>query len=439
MTVMRQLFAWLPLLVACSTLGAAQPNVLLIISDDQAWGDYGFMGHPHIRTPNLDTLASESLTYTRGYVAAPLCRPSLASIFSGKHVHQHGITGNDPRVPPERRRGGRADPELAPVYETLIDRIDDDPGIAHLLRDAGYLTLQTGKWWEGDPRTHGGFTHAMTHGDPKRGGRHGDAGLAISREGIQPIVDFIAEAKRKEKPFFIWHAPFLPHTPHDPPARLFDNYKDKTGSTFVARYWAMCEWFDETCGELLRHLDEEGLRESTIVLYVTDNGWIQEADSGRFAPRSKQSPYEGGIRTPIMVRWPGRVSPQLDERTLVSSIDLAPTILTACGLAVPESMTGLDLRDTAALAERNAVFGAAYDHDVLDVEKPNQSLKARFVVSGDWKLLVPNPKILPDARIELFDVRADPAEELELAAQRPDKVEELSARLDAWWPGPAAD
>ena len=156
------------------------PNVVLIISDDQAWGDYGFMGHEHVRTPNLDRLARQSLVYTRGYVTAPLCRPSLASIFTGKHVHRHGITGNDPRVPAGKRRGGRSDPELAPIYETLMDRIDDTPGLAHLFGDAGYLTLQTGKWWEGDPKQRGGFTHAMTHGDPKRGGRHGDAGALRS-------------------------------------------------------------------------------------------------------------------------------------------------------------------------------------------------------------------------------------------------------------------
>jgi uncharacterized sulfatase len=436
---MRQILVLLLVLACGSTVRADWPNVLLIISDDQAWTDYGFMGHPHVRTPNLDTLASESLTYTRGYVTAPLCRPSLASIFSGKYVHQHGITGNDPRVPPDKRRRGRADPELAPVYETLMDRIDDDPGIAHLLGEAGYLTLQTGKWWEGDPRQRGGFTHAMTHGDPARGGRHGDAGLAIGREGIEPIVEFIAEATRRDKPFFIWHAPFLPHTPHNPPARLLDKYTGKSDSAFVDRYWAMCEWFDETCGELLDHLDEQGLRESTIVLYVTDNGWIQDAGSGRFAARSKQSPYEGGVRTPVMIRWPGTVAPRRDDRTLVSAVDLAPTVLAACGLEVPESMTGLDLRDTAALNGRDAVFGAAYDHDVLDVADPNRSLKTRFVVSGDWKLLVPNPRVLPDAAIELYKVSVDPTERLDLAARYPDEVTRLAAKLDTWWPGPTAD
>jgi uncharacterized sulfatase len=360
-------------------------------------------------------------------------------MFSGKYVHQHGITGNDPKLPPGQKKGGRRNPELAPIYETLMDRLDDDPGIAHVLGKAGYLSLQTGKWWEGDPVERGGFTHAMTHGDPKRGARHGDEGLRVSREGIQPIADFITEAQWKEKPFFIWHAPFLPHTPHNPPARLFNKYKTKTDSANVARYWAMCDWFDETCGELLAYLDKKGLRENTIVLYVTDNGWIQQANSGGFAPRSKQSPYEGGVRTPIMIRWPGKIAPTRDDQTLVSSIDLAPTILKACGQDVPKSMPGLDLRDTAALKSRDAVFGAAYDHDIADVKEPNRSLKTRFVVSGDWKLLVPNKAVLKDAAVELFDVKNDPAEKTNLAEKNPDKVKELTAKLDAWWAGPGTN
>ena len=105
---------------------ADRPNVLLILSDDQAWGDYGFMGHPHIETPHLDQLAAEASTFTRGYVTAPLCRPSLASILTGLHPHQHGITGNDPNLPDAgvNPMASRADPRYAAIYETLIARIE---------------------------------------------------------------------------------------------------------------------------------------------------------------------------------------------------------------------------------------------------------------------------------------------------------------------------
>ena len=150
-----------------------------------------------------------------------------------------------------------------------VSFIDDQPTLPRLLAKRGYVSHQSGKWWQGH-YSRGGFTHGMTHGDPKRGGRHGDVGLKIGREGMDEIFDFIEDAG--DKPFFVWYAPFLPHTPHNPPKRLLDKYAKKTESKFIARYWAMCEWFDETCGQLLDHLDEKKLADDTIVLYVTDNG-----------------------------------------------------------------------------------------------------------------------------------------------------------------------
>src|SRR5690606_15499199 len=145
-------------------------------------------------------------------------------------------------------------------------------------------TLQTGKWWEEDPKKFG-FTHAMSHGDPARGGRHGDKGFSISRQGIAPIREFLDACCPTEgeatKPFFIWHAPFLPHIPHNPPAELLAKYQKLTDNEPTARYWAMCEWFDQTCGELLKELDDRNLRENTLVIYVTDNGWIQNKNQGK--------------------------------------------------------------------------------------------------------------------------------------------------------------
>src|SRR5439155_4846271 len=127
-----------------------------------------------------------------------------------------------------------------------------------------YRSLQTGKWWQGDYR-HGGFTEGMTHGDPDRGGRHGDDGLKIGRETLQPIFDFIASARQQARPFFVWYAPMLPHQPHNPPERLLAHYRENTTSPDVARYWAMCEWTDETCGQVLDYLDREDQGETTVV------------------------------------------------------------------------------------------------------------------------------------------------------------------------------
>ena len=273
----------------------------------------------------------------------------------------------------------------------------------------------------------------MTHGDRDRGGRHGDAGLAIGRDGLGPVLEFIDDAAR-EGPFFVWYAPFLPHTPHDPPERLLERYRDRAPSLHVARYWAMCELLDETCGELLGHLDARGLVDETVVLFLADNGWINRLDAPRYAPRSKRSPYEGGVRTPILLRWPGRVAPGRREAA-ASSIDLAPTVLRAAGLEPAPGMRGLDLTDAGALAAREAVFGDVYLHNAVDLEDPAANLTWRWCVAGDWKLIVPDPVNRPAEGVELYDLDADPGETANLAAAEPERVQELRGLLDAWWPG----
>lgn len=429
---------WVMLIIAgISQAAAERPNIVLILSDDQAWGDYGFMGHPHIETPHLDKLATEGLTFTRGYVVAPLCRPSLASLVTGLHPHQHGIVGNDPSMDTDKRRYR---PEWmaarSRLNENLVRRLDLVPTLPRLLATQGYVSLQTGKWWEGTP-ARGGFTEGMTHGDPARGGRHGDAGLAIGRQGLDEITGFIDRAVSDEKPFYVWYAPFMPHAPHTPPKRLEDKYLAKAPTPAVARYWAMCEWFDETCGDLLSYLDQKEIRDNTIVVYVCDNGWIQEPDQpNRFAPRSKQSPYEGGIRTPIMVRWPARLQPHYDTETLVSSIDLMPTLLKACGLESTTSMQGLDLLDPQALADRSSVYATAYEHDILDINRPAASLKYRVVINGTKKLILPNPARRPGEGPELYDLAADPHEQTNLAKAETETVRRLTRELDRWWTPP---
>ncbi|MDX1565302.1 MAG: sulfatase [Phycisphaeraceae bacterium] len=413
-------FWMVPLGTAAPAPAAEKPNILMIISDDQAWWDYGFMGHEHIQTPHIDKLAAQSLTFTRGYVPDSLCRPSLASMITGLYPHEHGIVGNDPRPKSKENR------------EAMIKNIEQHPTLPRLLAKEGYLSLQTGKWWEGAP-SRGGFTHGMTRGFPQKGGRHGDDGLKIGRNGLKPITDFLDEAKKQDKPFFIWYAPFLPHTPHNPPKRLLNKYKAKAPSVPIAKYWAMCDWFDETCGQLLKILDDRKLAENTVVLYVCDNGWINQKKASRYAPRSKRSQYDGGLRTPIMVRWPGKVKPRMDKTTPVSSIDLAPTALAAVGMKAPEAMSGVNLLDEQAVSNRERIFGEVFAHDVLDLNDPSATLKWRWVIEGRYKLIVPNPKTRPKDPVELFDVIADPHEKKNLAAEKPQKVQTMTQALNNWW------
>jgi uncharacterized sulfatase len=408
------------------------PNVVLIISDDHGWSDYGFMGHPAIRTPRLDKLASESLVFPRGYVPTSLCRPSLATLMTGLYPHQHGIVGNDPP----------GNPQNAANRARMVSVFERTKTIAARLAAKGYVSHQSGKWWEGECRCC--FTECMTHGDVTRGGRHGDEGLKIGRETMQPVYDFIDRAG--DRPFFLWYAPFLPHTPHNPPERLLAHYRTAGRPIEVARYYAMVEWLDETVGQLLDHLERKGKSRNTLVLYLADNGWVQLPGAPALdETRAKMSPYDAGVRTPIMARWPGHIAPRRDDRTPVGSVDLAPTILAAAGLPAPRELPGIDLRDAQGLARRNAAYGATFVHTSLDIEKPAVNLKYRWIVRGQWKLIEPyrpNRQLVLWDRFpatgwsqdtELYDVVGDPREAANLAAKRPDLVRELNRALDAWW------
>ena len=421
------------LLFAACTFAAKPPNVVLIISDDQSWTDYGFMEHEAIETPNIDRLARQSRLFKRGYVPTSLCCPSLATLITGLYPHQNGITGNEPPIP----SGGKNTDQYRSQVQECVGFIDTVPTLPRLLAKRGYVSHQSGKWWQGH-YSRGGFTHGMTHGDPKRRGRHGDEGLKIGREGLQPIFDFIDDAG--DKPFFVWYAPFLPHNPHNPPKRLLDKYTKKTESIFIARYWAMCEWFDETCGQLLNHLDEKKLARDTLVIYVTDNGWIQRADNGRYAPRSKRSPYDGGIRTPIMIRWPGKVQPG-ERPELANSIDHAPTLLKACGLEPTDTMQGIDLLDDTALAKRKSTHGACYLHNAVDIHKPSANLTHRWLINGNWKVILPykaNLTTRDEAKgtgeTELYNLAKDPFERRNLAKSKASRVKRLTKQLNALLP-----
>lgn len=411
----------------------APPNVVLIVSDDQGWGDYSFMGHPQIRTPNIDKLAAQGATFRRGYVPSSLCSPSLASILTGLYPHQHRVTSNDPPMPEgQKHREANKDPGYRALRQEMIANFERVPTLPRLLAEKGYASFQSGKWWGGNYQR-AGFTAGMTHGDPDRGGRHGDSGLAIGRQGMQPVLDFIDASTDRHTPFFLWYAPMMPHSPHTPPDRLLDKYKEKAPTLEVAKYWAMCEWFDETCGTLLDHLDRKEIAGETLVIYVCDNGWIQDPDADRYAPRSKQSPYDGGLRTPIMVRWPGKVSPRMSDHRVLS-IDIAPTILDAVGLKPTPAMSGVNLLDDAAVAGRKAIFGEVFDHAAVDIHEPSSSLRYRWVVADDWKLILPAARNSDDAEVKLFDLARDPGEARNLADDRPEKVAELKAMIDQWWP-----
>ncbi|VGO14009.1 Arylsulfatase [Pontiella desulfatans] len=437
--MMKKTVCLFGLLWAGLALAADQPNIVFILSDDQGWRDYGFMGHETIQTPALDKLADSSLVFDRGYVASPLCRPSLASLATGRYPFEHGVVGND--VDGKNNR--------AELDQPVKDRFHTFPSFVKLLSENGYLTHQSGKWWEGSFQD-GGFTHGMTHGDPARKGRHGDVGLRIGRDNMTPVTEFIDRAVEEEKPFLLWYAPFLPHTPHNPPKRLLDKYSEEGRSADIAKYYAMCEWFDETCGTLLDALDERGLRENTLILYICDNGWApyssnlddpnQKTWKG-FALRSKGSPFEMGIRSPIMVSWPGHAEVGRSP-DLAHAIDFFPTIAAAAGVEAPAGLPGINLLDEDAVRSRQTVFGVCNTVMQMSVTDPDDTLQYLWCIEGDWKLILRYPgrdtspyrklHAWDKAPLRLYNVKNDPHEKNDLAAAHPKTVARLKTKIEVW-------
>lgn len=410
-----------------------KPNVLLILSDDQAWNDYSMFGHKYVKTPHVDKLAQSGVLFRRGYVPTALCRPSLMSLATGHYAHVTGITGNDPR---SRTKQDKA---------ALISFIQKFETLPTLLQEQGYLSFQCGKWWEGNYKN-GGFTHGMTQGFPNPGGRHGDKGLSIGRKGLKPCTDFIDMALKADKPFFMWYAPFMPHTPHTPPERLLKKYAKYDIPLSHKKYYAMIEWFDETCGELIGYLEKKGIRDNTLIVYISDNGWITRTDKSSFAPRSKHSAFEGGVRQPTIYSWPAKMG-SAEHSGLVSSIDIVPTVLAAAGARRPEkTLPGMNLLPVIAgekdIKDR-AIFGEKFAHDIADIHKPEASLLRRWVIQGKYKLIISydglddrNSRNKIDAKScpMLYDLINDPHEKNNLYNTLPDVYKSLRAKIDNWYP-----
>ena len=456
----RNLIGWMGLwgtwLLAAPSAAAElpRPNVVLILADDHAYRDFGFIGNPLVHTPHLDQLAAQSARYPRAYVPMSVCRPSLATLLTGLYPHQHGIHFNHP--PPGlaamRQMTAEAYRQTRSQSDYLIERV---PTLPRILATAGYACLQTGKHWEGSYRT-AGFTHGMTLGLPTArlgqvtGTRaqdngqwvahgNGDAGLVIGRETMLPIEEFI-DQHAGQQPFFVWYAPFLPHAPFDAPPRFRQLVDDRQVPAELVPYYAEIARFDETVGQLMQMLTDRGLERQTLVLFISDNGFRPMADNPeRHNHRSKLSEYEDGLRTPLLIRWPEVVVPG-EHAQLVQSVDIVPTILSAVGLSAQctDAMQGIDLMPSAQgrqrLPERPA-FGAIYGNDAEVLEQPARHARGRWIRHGDYKLVVPGAAADP-VPLQLYDLRRDPDEQYNLAgeSQHQARQTEMTALLDQWWP-----
>lgn len=396
------------------------PNILLILADDLGYGDLGVYGSSTLSTPNLDRLAWEGIRFTSFYANSPICSPTRVAILTGRYPQRFGLYN-----------GLGVDSTWGlPAHAATLPR---------LLRDAGYETMHVGKWHVGHareayrPLLQGfdgffGFDHA--HHLPKT---YRDPRLRRNREPeqVRPgyLTDLLAaEAEtflrhrtESKRPFFLNLWTFSPHKPLEPPPRWADRYDDSVEGRFAA----MVKTLDEAVGRLLSALEETGLTDNTVVVFSSDNGGADTVHGGRNGPfrGGKNDLLEGGIRVPLIVRWPGRVTAGAVSDALVASFDLFPTLAELAGVdlaGVP--VDGRNLTPLLAGA-RDDFTGPLHWDDV-------HAGRGRFAVRrGPWKLRSEKGKTT------LHDVRADPGETSDLATRRPEIVAELQEVHRTWRAG----
>jgi arylsulfatase A-like enzyme len=432
------------------------PNIVLILADDLGWADLGCYDADLLETPHLDRFAREAVRFTDAY-AMSVCSPTRAMLLTGKHAARLHIT-----IWAEGSLSGPKNRKLLQA-RSLHDLPHAETTLARRLHDAGYLTALVGKWHLGDadhyPETHGfdvniGGTRwgaPETFFWPYRGkGRFGTdfryvPHLEYGREG-EYLTDRLTEEalhvidRAGDKPFFLYLAHHAPHTPIEARADDVKQFEKKLRPGLKhqnAVYGAMVKSLDDSVGRVLAHLKERRLDENTIVVFTSDNGGYIGVDrrSGQTAPVTNNTPlrsgkgslYEGGIRVPLLIRWPGVAAKGAVCKAPVLLADLCPTLAAAGGAPI-DARTELDgvdlaplLKDPTATLRREALY-FHYPH-YYETTTPVGAVRM-----GEWKLL----EYFEDDRVELYNLKDDLGEKSDLSRRMPDKVEKLRKRLHAW-------
>jgi arylsulfatase A-like enzyme len=425
---------------------AEKPNVVLIVADDLGWRDLGCYGSTYHKTPNLDQMARDGLRFTDFYAACPVCSPTRASILTGRYPQRMNITTFLPGRPdrPDQKLKQPAVRMELPLEEVTI---------AEVLKAAGYATGHIGKWHLGgkgfDP-TKQGFDVNIA-GDQAGGPRsyfapfrnkQGDIpGLENAPEGEYLTDRLAAEAEKfieanKDRPFFLYLPHYAPHIPLSAKKEIIAKYPGQPthGMQNHPVYAAMLESLDDAVGRVVKKLDALKLTEKTIVIFTSDNGGLSVAEGSPFAPtinaplrEGKGFLYEGGVRVPCIVKWPGVVKPGTVTDAVACSIDFFPTV---AELASPDRKVGGSPIDGVSLVPvlRGEKLAARdeicwhFPHYSNQGGKPGGAIRA-----GDFKLV----EFYEDGRRELFDLKKDISESRNLIAEKPLIAENLAKRLDA--------
>ena len=426
--------------------GSDRPNILLILVDDMGWMDLRCQGNARLETPNIDRLASQGMRFTNAYAAAPVCSPVRAATLTGKSPARLRITNHLP----DQKRFIPENPVLLPA--PMLDHLPlEHVTIAERLKASGYATAFLGKWHlcgrgqtkdlgRGLPEFHperqgfdvniGGCAYGgpPTFFDPYR------IYKLPSRKKGEYLPDRLADEtitvlrRNRDKPFllFLWN--YAVHWPMEAPADLVEKYAPRKGPGLRDhRYGAMIEALDRSIGRILKTLDDLELTEKTLVIFTSDNGGYSGVADNRPLREGKGYLYEGGIRVPLIVRWPGVVKPGSVCDAPVISMDFYPTILEACDLSI--DTPGLDGESLMPLLGQRGEL----KRDAIYFHYPNYAWHRSnrlggAIRSGPYKLI----EHYDDGSYELYNLSADIGETRDLSKREPGKAHELLEKLRTW-------
>ena len=410
-----------------------QPNFVLIYIDDLGWTDLGFMGSTYYETPHIDRLAASGMVFSNAYANAPNCAPSRAALLSGQYAPRHGVY-----TVASSERGESRFRALIPVINTTsLDTSTTTLGEA--LQEGGYTTAHFGKWHLG-----GGASGPQYQGfDVTDQGSWGEKRSHFMPETDAYLADYLTDQavgflkNSGDAPFFLYLSHYSVHTPIQAKADKVEKFRGKQGNEhhFDPTYAAMLESVDESVGRIMQSLEEEGLIENTVVVFFADNGGYGPITKMHPLRGAKGMLYEGGIKEPLVVSWPGFVEAGATNDTPVIGTDLYPTFLDLAGVDKPagyvldgEALTPL-LMQKGAL-EREAIYWhfPAYLEAYRDSEVPWRTTPAAAVRVGDYKLI----EFFAEERLELYDLSEDIGERNNLVDAMPEKAAALHALMKNW-------
>jgi arylsulfatase A-like enzyme len=410
------------------------PNVVLIIGDDIGWTDFGFMESSRtlqtnqgemliqdvVQTPNLDSIAASGVLFRNAHSTGSICKPALRTLLSAGGLHSFQWAALE--------QGLEAAPGIGPIPRR--EEVQYYRTLPRELGRIGFRSWEGGKMWEGTYAM-AGFTHGLATAiggtlssvgddfgrsdwDTATCGSMGAPGVPCP--ALAPFRQFLDEVEGHR--FFAWVAPSLPHVPYDAPQAYRQHYEDLGLQPYEVDYLANVTWLDEIVGEVIGELEERALRDDTLLLYVSDNGWGLGLQFIPGSGRGKGTLYDLGFRTPVIVQWPGRIPEGMVYDDLVSLTDVVPTIYDYVGADGVPGQEGVSLRpriEGGSPLARTEVIGF---HETFGA----------FLRTDTWRYL----RFESDGHEELYRIDLDPLEEVDLAAANPDLLATFSRRVDQW-------